>query len=172
MATTRFNAVMFVVLVLALMYVCAYYHYPLEWIQVAQTGLSTATDSLLLEKRPLVIVDCVTNHQDLVKLSALRLLHIRSEKPWAYMHRDGAPHLTASARFTLVYQTHADITKVEIGHPRTQAGAVILLRRHQTLVLPPRWRFTCPDGAIVHELHDCVSLALRALRVTKSNKPK
>lgn len=172
MAVVFFRAVTVLVVMVVLMYVRAYYHSPLESVEVAQADLSSVSDTLLLEKRPLVIVDCITNHHDLVKLSVFRLLHIKSNRPWACMYSDGSPHLIASARFTLVYQTHADITKVEIRHPHTKAGAVILLGRHQTLVLPPRWRFSCPDGAVVHELHDCVSLALRAVGVTKSNKPK
>lgn len=152
----------------SLLYVRAHYHCPFQRVEVAQADLATVTDVVLLQKRPLVIVDRILRHLDLVKLSAFRLLHVKASAPRAYKHVDGLPHLIATARFTLVYQSHSDITHVEIRHPNTGAGAIIVLRRHQTLILPPRWRYICPDGATVHELHDCVSLALSSLGLTRS----
>lgn len=170
MAFTRFNTAVGLVLVLVVLYVCSYYHSPCRNIEVGQTDLSTVTDSVLLDRRPLVIVDRVTDHQELVKLSAFRLLHIKSFAPYECRHVVGSPHAIASARFTIIYQSHSDLSHVEIRHPYTGAGAVIVLRRHQTLVLPPRWRFMCLEGATVHELHDCVSIVLRALGLTRQSK--
>lgn len=155
-----------VLAVLVLGYVRAHYHSPLLNLEVSQTDLPSLTDSLLLQKRPLVLVDRVHSISDLVRLSVFRWLHVRAARPRACMHIAGQDDAIAGARFTLLTQAHADSTGVEIRHPRTRAGVVVLLRRHQTLVLPPMWRYRCPDGATVHELHDGVSLALRLLRLS------
>lgn len=167
MVRTKFSTVFVFVLVLVILYVRAYYHSPCVDVEIGQTELSGLTDRVLLDRRPLIIVDRIINHQDLVKLSALRLLHVKSYAPYSCKHVAGSPHVVASARFTLLYQSHTDTSHIEVRHPYTLAGAVIVLRQHQTLILPPRWRFTCPDAVTVCELHDSVSLVLRALRVTK-----
>lgn len=148
----------------------AHYHCvrPVQGIEIAQTYLAGARDAVLLEKRPLVILDCVASHVDLVRLSAFRLLHVKAFLPRVFLHREGDPHLIATARFTLLYQSQQDWTRVEIRHPVTGEGAIVILHRHQTLVLPPRWRYTCLDGATTMlELHDCVSLLLRLFCITR-----
>lgn len=145
-----------------------YYPGPSLEIEVSQTHLSGARDSVLLAKRPLVILDCVTSHQDLVRLSAFRLLHIKALGPRISLHREGDPHLIATARFTILFQAQEKSSRVEIRHPVTAAGAIIVLHRHQTLVLPPRWRYACLDSpTTMLELHDCTSLMLRLLHITK-----
>lgn len=142
----------------------AYYLCPCPSIEVAQTNLGSATDAVLMERRPLVIVDRVADHAGMVRRSAFRLLHVRSGRPVVLAHNRLQ---RASARFTLVYQSHSEATQVELRHPSTESGVMIVLRQHQTLVLPPRWRFACPEGALAHELHDCVSLMLRLVGVTR-----
>ncbi|MEW5315172.1 MAG: hypothetical protein WDW38_006618 [Sanguina aurantia] len=152
-----------------------YYLCPFAHIEVAQTDLASATDLVLMERRPLVIVDRIADHLEMIRMSALRLLHVRASPPVPLMgmRRVGGKDALhrATARFTLIYQAHSESTVVEVHHPSTSAGVVIVLRRHQTLVLPPRWRYVCPNGALVHELHDSVSLALRLVGATHRPSP-
>lgn len=161
----------------------AYYLCSCTSVEVSQTDLASATDRLYMERRPLVITDRVADHVDMIRRSALRLLHVRALAPIPLMGmrkirvrvRGGKEVgkerrealLVASARFTLLYQSHSDSTLIHVHHPSNDAGVTIVLRRHQTLVLPPRWRFACPDGVLAHELHDCVSLTLRSLGLTQ-----
>lgn len=158
-----------IVTLLVSLYVRAHY-LTLEDLEVSQTELSSLTDTTLFAKRPLVIVDRVHNHRDLARLSVFRLLHIWASRPRTCA-RDERDESVSTARFTLITQEHSDITGVEIRHPRTRAGAIIVLRRQQTLVLPPMWRYRCPHGATIHELHDCVSLCLRVMRFTSASRP-
>lgn len=149
---------MLALVLLTALYVRAHYHLPTQALEVSQADLSDVTDAVLLEKRPLVIVDRVKNHSDLVRLSAFRLLHVKS-----YIRKSVAKDEVAVARFTLLTQEHSDVAGVEIRHPRSLAGALVLLGRHQTLVLPPRWRYRCREVTTLYELHDSVSLALHFL---------
>lgn len=162
----------------------AYYLCPCASVEVVQTDLASATDRVFMERRPLVITDRVADHRDMIQRSALRLLHVRALPPVPLMgarkihvrvkgsrnsklQQSQDVLLVASARFTLLYQSHSDSTQIRVHHPSNDSGVMIVLRRHQTLVLPPRWRFACPDGALAHELHDCMSLTLRLLGVTR-----
>lgn len=151
---------MYIILgLIVVMYVLSHFHCPSKAVEVYQTDLASASDDMLLRKSPLVIVDLVKDHMDICRLSAFRLLHISNCRP----RPTGTQPRVAKARFTLLFQAHADETRIEIGNPRSGNGVIIVLHRHQTLILPPRWRYTCPSGATVLEMHDIVSLVLSRL---------
>lgn len=158
-------------LLLASLYIWAHYHSSENDLEVSQTDLTSLTDAVLLQKRPLVITDRVHRHLDLIRLSAFRLLHVWAASPSTCTHIESQGESRTTARFTLFTQAHSDMTGVEIRHPVSQVGALIILRRHQTLVLPPRWRYRCPHGANVYELYDCASLALRLTGVSRQPSP-
>lgn len=164
-----------------------YYICPCLSIEVAQTDLASATDIVFMERRPLVIVDRVADHLEMINQSSLRLLHIRASPPVPLIGM-GKVNVRASrknkqidqkvgqvkeilhctsARYTLIYQSHSETTHVQVHHPYNDSGVMIILRRHQTLILPPHWRFVCPEGALAHELHDTISLTLRLMGVTR-----
>lgn len=148
-------------------YLAAYFHCPSQSIQIAQSDLVSLTDDVLLAKRPLLITDRVIHQQDLTRLSAFRLLHITSSPLHTY---SGRSYVTASARFTLIFQSHADHVHVLLMHPLCSEAIVVVLYRYQTLVLPPRWRYACVDTVFVLELHDCISLIMSRLWRSKSER--
>lgn len=146
--------------VILLLYLRAYFSVPTRDIEVSQASLASVTDDLLLAKRPLIIVDRIIDHVDMVRRSGFRLLHIL-----AFVPRQCTEGLAvrATARFTLLFQSRSESGNVEIRHPLTRARVVMVLHRDQTLVLPPRWVYACSPGFVAYELHDVVSLVVTLL---------
>lgn len=160
----RNTLVCILLVVLMCAYVASHYWCPIESLEIAQTDMSTCTESVLLERRPLVITDRLANPDDLLKRSCFRLLYVGVTAPHAILTHNP---VTTTARFTILYQTHVDSTRVQILHPRSGQGVEVVLHRHQSLVIPPQWMFACPEGAYMREAHDTVSFMLRLLGLTQ-----
>jgi hypothetical protein len=121
-----------------------------EGMQIIQLPLARCTPELLGEKRPVVITDRLANHADLVG-TLFR---------WSHVYASAAARVPpgqvrrSMARYAILYDAESDVA-VDIAHPEGGATWVsVKLRRHQTLVLPPRWRFVAPSGCTSIRLYD------------------
>lgn len=160
------------VVLICLIHLRAHFSCPHDGIEVIQLGVAHVTDEILMEKRPLLIMDRIIDHNKFVQLSPLRFLHIRSYKPMICRSQNASLLVRTSARFTLLYQIHSETVNVHMYHPSSAIGVILILRQFQTLILPPKWRYVCLEEVCVHELHDCVSLVLRYMRVTHLSQSK
>lgn len=150
------SAPMIVLVAVMTLYVVAYFHCPVKLIEILQTDLKSLSDEQLLSKRPLIIIDRVIHHIDMIKRSAFRLLHVKSVLR-SQSHRGSLARTLA--RFTLLFHSISEKVHVTLIHPSSLIQIRIVLYRNQTLVLPPRWQYMCDDIMIL-ELHDCVSACL------------
>lgn len=149
-----------------LMYLRAHYSCTCKGIELTQLDLPHMTDKILMEKRPLVITDRIKDHKEFVRLSLFRYLHLKSLTPKLHKYTQQPSRLMrASARFTLLYQIHSETVNIQVYHPSSATGVIVILGRYQTLILPPRWRYLSDDDIYVYELHDCISWMLRCLGV-------
>jgi hypothetical protein len=156
-------------LAVALVYV-RFYAVPCASPAMLQSTLEAFRPELLLEKQPLVLSDPVRDHDDL-RRTALRYQFVTSDPPRPVPAQ--VTH-TARARLTMLYFHQGgeagaptpSTCAIDIVHPG-RAGVRVILPVHQTLLLPPHWRFTSdapPCGLTQVRLHDPVSwLACRLL---------
>lgn len=122
-------------------------------LQVLQTPLAAWRADVLDEKRPIVIPDRVRDKADLLRtLFRYRFVRRREVAVRVRGSGDGADDgMAASAStFLLLFSEHPQPTHVDIAHP-TRAGGVVrvVLRAHQTLVLPYGWLHAAPPGSAV-----------------------
>jgi hypothetical protein len=132
------------VLSVALLYV-RYYVLPCRSPTMLQATLSRFRPDLLLEKQPIVLTDRVHDHADLL-VTALRGQYTAAEAPRPVPL--GVTRTTRS-RLTMLFfhrgGAGCSSCAVDIVHPGG-AGVRVLLPRHQTLLLPPHWRYTLVDA--------------------------
>lgn len=133
--------------------------------------VSDCTPELLYEKRPVVLVDRVVNHEQLL-CTVFRWQFMAAST--GAMLRSGDAPIVAHARFTLLCAPHAEMCDavewhVDVRHPVAGTSHVtrVILRGGQTLVLPSGWVFNVAMASITAEplrvlnLSDTVHLVRR-----------
>ena len=139
-----------IVFLLALIYI-RYYTTPSRYPELVQTTLALCTPELLSEKNPILLTDRVVNHADLLG-TVFKYQYARSSVPAPL--RGGANKMKTDARFTLIYTTMASNVVVDIELPNTHHQMRVLLRVHETLVVPPRWTIRPAADVTVIKLYD------------------
>ena len=147
-------------LIIIALLVCTYARFYMtasSSFQILQTKLIGCTPELLSEKQPVVLIDRVVDHTDLLK-TAFKYQFLTSDPKQDTL--PGARYVT-TARFTLLFSAVQD-THVDLAHPKTQHNLVrIKLPAGMTLVVPPRWTF-CPGAAVsCIKLYDSFHAMLR-----------
>jgi hypothetical protein len=154
-----YAAVLGGVLLLAVAAYVRYYLRPCDGaFQILQVPLDRCRPEVLAEKRPLVLAERVVDHDDLLR-TVFRWQHVRAVRD--RVHPASGEHV-ASARFTLLFDAERDVD-VDIAHPvAAQQAARVKLRRSQTLVLPPMWRYSVTAGCAQLRLYDPLFLLMSA----------
>ena len=134
-----------------------------------QTRLDSVTPELLAEKNPVVLLDRVTRHADLLR-TVFRFQYVWAASPAAAT----GDWQEARSRFTLLCAPPIDGydgALVDITHPRRVGGIVrVVLRPGQTLVLPPWWWYRAeatampaamPEVRRLYALFDAIAVACK-----------
>lgn len=117
-----------------------YYLTPSEDPALLQTTLALCTPELLAEKNPILITDRVFKHEDLLG-TVFKYQHVYTSPREPLLQG-----FSTRARFTLLFSddggTDSEAASyVDISHPvNPEAITRVVIRPHETLVLPPMWR--------------------------------
>lgn len=116
-------------------------------VQIVQPTLEGCGPAILAERRPIVLTERLADHGEL----------LNTVFKWTYLWSSGPSEVapgedgraSAWTRFTILYDPDKDVD-VDIAPPTTSGSPTtseddkvrVRLRRSQTLVLPPSWRYS------------------------------
>jgi hypothetical protein len=121
-----------------------YYMTPTDHPELLQTPLSLCSPELLAEKNPILITDRLVKHEDILS-TVFKYQYVYASKRETIGGRDRAKDangmikgVNTRARFTILFSDTEDAF-VDISHPTIGGVTRVVLRSHETLVLPPMW---------------------------------